>query len=1256
MATLRSRTGLVIGILLTTLLHSSSLSYAATGYGVSNILTIDNRTGTGFKLTTIVPTYTGAFPEGVEVINTFKANIDWSGRTPSKVVFDLNGNQKTVTTTGNTAQTTFNMGQDLTYSKSGAKNDLKVWAVASDGSSSSVFVYSLWGLKLPEWSFQFSDKHKGKYTGIPWKIDPTGKLTFFGEVELLKGGKGGTVSIPKSIPEVGGEYGIKINPVTFAWELSAQPRIGDGAGLTGSFDLSGTWGATAKCGTKREGSISATLSGAGEFYPEFRLQEISAELAGAFEFKFPRVPLLCQWSGCCHTGYCPYFQGSIKPEIVGTIALEEGEPSQFFGLKFKDVELELALTLAATIGAGSEGSIYYIAGTIGGRPSIILQFPPNTSSYCMNEYIKQVAFDLKARFVVECAWWKREWEMEFNLYTCPKTGAMYAVGCPSTKSEMQLVDRTYLNNTDGYCVFSQKAQPAGDGGIIFASVGGLPSPILNVGTGPVPSIASNDNSGLLVFVYDDATKPTGKHQEIYYARWNDSQWTTHAPLTDNMHPDIQPVAKIDSMGNEIAVWVNGPEPTGSETGPRDVLPGFEIVYSSWNGTAWVVPQAITNNSFVDMLPWFDTKSDGTLRVCWIASPTNAIPVWHDEEIAPSLDLMASDWNGSSFGTPYTVMSNLVTVSPPTIIQDATHEYMAYLKDMDDNSGSAEDREVYVQQRTLGGVWETAQALTNDAISDTAAQMVISEMGIPMLVWVKKMVPVIVSDPNQEDTHIDQLWFSECINGDWTTPAIAFESNGITEPKIFRNSAGKTVLFWVAASSEFSDIYYSVYDAELMQWGAPQQITHDEGAETMISLSESSGNILASYVKRRIDLSDPYNPPVIGLSDIYLMEHVPAKDLYINSGDISFDPEPVPDANSLITANVHLKGDFTVTDVKVDIYDGEPASGGSLISTHTIDQMLPGQTKSISTLWHLPGDGQAHPVYVVVDPDNTIVETDNLSNNKASVSPFSVNLIPAVPSIVGYPTINKVIVGISVKNTGTMNSQSADCQVRKGTATGTIVFETTLDNISAGDSYATQFEWDVTDDPSGIYDLVVIVDPDNKVVESVESDNQSIGQVAILPDLQTEQWSASVDETTASITIRNVGVKPSDPNTVRVVFNSLNLGENAIPSLNPGESVDIEILMSQPVETGRIDVIANPDSTGADEVGLLNNVASIIFFAPADFEPDGDVDINDLMVLAEQWLQTPGTPSADIAPEPRDNFVDLEDFALFAHYWLTDYNI
>jgi hypothetical protein len=55
--------------------------------------------------------------------------------------------------------------------------------------------------------------------------------------------------------------------------------------------------------------------------------------------------------------------------------------------------------------------------------------------------------------------------------------------------------------------------------------------------------------------------------------------------------------------------------------------------------------------------------------------------------------------------------------------------------------------------------------------------------------------------------------------------------------------------------------------------------------------------------------------------------------------------------------------------------------------------------------------------------------------------------------------------------------------------------------------------------------------------------------------------------------------------------------------------------------------------------------------PGDITGDGKVDLDDLKILAEQWLQSPGTPSADIAPSPLDDIVNFLDFALMAENWM-----
>lgn len=55
---------------------------------------------------------------------------------------------------------------------------------------------------------------------------------------------------------------------------------------------------------------------------------------------------------------------------------------------------------------------------------------------------------------------------------------------------------------------------------------------------------------------------------------------------------------------------------------------------------------------------------------------------------------------------------------------------------------------------------------------------------------------------------------------------------------------------------------------------------------------------------------------------------------------------------------------------------------------------------------------------------------------------------------------------------------------------------------------------------------------------------------------------------------------------------------------------------------------------------------------ADFTGDGDINYIDFAIMASQWGQLPGTPSADIAPLPGgDDFVDIQDLEALVNFWL-----
>jgi subtilase family serine protease len=119
---------------------------------------------------------------------------------------------------------------------------------------------------------------------------------------------------------------------------------------------------------------------------------------------------------------------------------------------------------------------------------------------------------------------------------------------------------------------------------------------------------------------------------------------------------------------------------------------------------------------------------------------------------------------------------------------------------------------------------------------------------------------------------------------------------------------------------------------------------------------------------------------------------PKVDLSISSLDISFsDDNPFDGQTITITATVHNIGEEKAENVTVRFLDGE-----ALIGEQKISFIYPGSDGTASIQWTAKGEG-FHPIKVVVDPYNAIIETDE-GNNEAARSilvgkiPFSGGII------------------------------------------------------------------------------------------------------------------------------------------------------------------------------------------------------------------------------------------------------------------------
>jgi Tol biopolymer transport system component/subtilase family serine protease len=261
-------------------------------------------------------------------------------------------------------------------------------------------------------------------------------------------------------------------------------------------------------------------------------------------------------------------------------------------------------------------------------------------------------------------------------------------------------------------------------------------------------------------------------------------------------------------------------------------------------------------------------------------------------------------------------------------------------------------------------------------------------------------------------------------------------------------------------------------------------------------------------------------------------------LTISYKDIVIMPDPVNQGESVtISALVKNEGFSVAADIKVDFYKGTPGVDGQLLGTQMISSLAPGENSTVNIDWNNIDVSGEKVVYVQVDPENLIREIRDDDNDAFSTIKILCrpDLEISSNSIVFSPPAPKEgdTVGIycTIKNTG--DQEASDVIVRVYEAD--ILLGSEVIPLLAGNSQTViSFEFE-TIGQLGMHEIVIIVDPDNEVIERREDNNQAskILRVQNIDQSLTEQY----------ISPNGDGVKDStqfffrlnSPQTVKIVI-------------------------------------------------------------------------------------------------------------------------
>lgn len=292
------------------------------------------------------------------------------------------------------------------------------------------------------------------------------------------------------------------------------------------------------------------------------------------------------------------------------------------------------------------------------------------------------------------------------------------------------------------------------------------------------------------------------------------------------------------------------------------------------------------------------------------------------------------------------------------------------------------------------------------------------------------------------------------------------------------------------------------------------------------------------------------------------------DLQIGSGDITITPASPQEGDTLtVIATIHNRGSQT-GNIKVALYDGIPTAGGLKRGETIIPQIIAqGTSAQASFTLDTIGLGGSHALYVRIDPDNAIDESDK-TNNQASrnVTIAATGLTAAIATDKSAYSANENVqatVSLAEQN-GRAHPLVYDLQVldSKGVPTSSTP-ETTL-NLGANDSLNVTIAWNTGSTYAGSYTVIARIKENNRIIAKAAT-------TIIITPVKTADARIVVDKTAyraneqvainATITGTSSNYLFTDLNAKTSILNGsgeiLYTATRTIPSLANGQRVELK---------------------------------------------------------------------------------------------------
>lgn len=623
-----------------------------------------------------------------------------------------------------------------------------------------------------------------------------------------------------------------------------------------------------------------------------------------------------------------------------------------------------------------------------------------------------------------------------------------------------------------------------------------------------------------------------------------------------------------------------------------------LVYSVNDGSGWTAPQAVDDDGTADATPTLAVDSNGDFLCAW-ANASQLIPDGSGlTDFADKLDIqMARYDSGTDTWTSETVAAQPhLDYNPKLACGDSGDVTVVWTHD-DNNDMLAENlpvaNTVLARTKTAGG-WGAAETLATITglvkYTDAIADAT-----------AKRVVCSVDTDSDWGTDGDNELFYIDDVGAGWSTPAqLTSNPNADVNPQFVQTSSD-LMLVWAR-------------DGKIV---STTDIVGMTGVTDVVPEKGSSGQRgFTAAVSPTDNISVTWNDPSPSGSDIYTATYDPTIMAWSDTVQVTDSRDMERSISAAYSAGDTLE--LAYNKVHIEDADGLDAFGQVDLCTY---------------VYQIGADlGVVADSIIIDDPNATPGDTVTLQATIANTGDTAVSDVP---------------VAFYCGPTAEPGNQIGTTQIISG-------------SLAAGQTAQASVSWTIpeSDEPLNI---IVLIDPDLQIEDKNRLNNTA----------STQMFGADVALTNVIVTrgidrdfyvtadVVNTGFVPvadqlnlslADQNDLDTVYDTQQI---AIPDPAGSHTVTL-VASSSDLAYGlnRVRLAVDADDQ-LNELSELDNSRDLTLNnnALGDLVVDGLIDEHDLAIMAEQWLQEPGSPSADIAPLVPDDVVNFEDFSKMVERWL-----